>query len=73
MLTGLALNQYFNGELGNFLFEDTCKYFYGFFEGPSSERKNFGEWNAILLKIIMDKNIDKLTSNYLQILIDIFF
>ena len=65
ILIGLALNQYFNGGLGNFLFEDAYKYLYGFFKGPNSEYKNLSEWNAILLKTIMDKNIDKLTSNCL--------
>ena len=63
MLIGLALNQYFNGGLSNLLFKDTCKYLCGFFEGLDLECKNLGEWNAILLKMIMDKNIDKLTSN----------
>ena len=65
MLTGLALNQYFNGKLGNFLFKDTYKYLCGFFKGLSLKYKNLSKWNAISLKIIMDKNIDKLTSNYL--------
>jgi hypothetical protein len=65
MLTGLALNQYFNGGLSNLLFKDTCKYLHSFFKGPGLECKNFGKWNAILLKIIMDKNIDKSTSDYL--------
>jgi hypothetical protein len=65
MLIGLALNQYFNGRLGNLLFENTCKHLRGFFKGLSLEHKNFGKWNIILLKMIMDKNIDKLTSNCL--------
>ena len=65
MLIGLALNQYFNGGLSNLLFKNACKYLCGFFKGPSSEYKNFSKWNIILLKIIMDKNIDKLTSNCL--------
>ena len=65
MLIGLALNQYFNSRLGNLLFKDTYKYLCGFFKGPSSKHKNFSKWNTILLKIIMDKNTDKSTSNYL--------
>ena len=65
MLIGLALNQYFNSRLSNLSFKDACKYLYGFFKSPNSERKNLSKWNAILLKIIMDKNTDKLTSNYL--------
>ena len=65
MLTGLALNQYFNGGLGNLLFKDTYKYLYGFFKGPSLERKNLGKQNTISLKIIMDKNTDKSTNNCL--------
>jgi hypothetical protein len=64
MLIGLALNQYFNGGLSNLLFKDTCKYLYGFFKGPGLKYKNLSKWNAILLKIIMDKNTDNLTSNY---------
>src|SRR6266576_951052 len=43
MLTGLALNQYFNGRLGNLLFKDACRHLHGFFKGPSSKRKNLGE------------------------------
>src|SRR6266702_4238706 len=35
MLTGLALNQYFNSRLSNFPFKDVCKYFYGFFKVPT--------------------------------------
>ena len=65
ILIGLALNQYFNSRLSNLLFKDTCKYFYSFFKGPSLERKNFSKWNIILLKTIMDKNTDKLTSDCL--------
>ena len=65
MLIGLALNQYFNNRLSNLSFEDACKHFYSFFKGPSSKHKNLSKWNAILLKIIMDKNINKLTSDYL--------
>ena len=64
MLIGLALNQYFNSRLSNLSFKDTCKYLYSFFKGPGLEYKNFGEWNIILLKIIIDKNTDKLTSDY---------
>ena len=65
ILTGLALNQYFNSRLSNFLFKDACKHPYSFFKGLSLEYKNLSKWNIILLKMIMDKNIDKLTSNYL--------
>ena len=43
MLTGLALNQYFNGGLGNLLFEDACKHLRGFFKGPGLERKNLSK------------------------------
>jgi protoheme ferro-lyase len=65
MLMSLALNQYFNGGLSNLLFKDTCKYLYNFFKGPSLEHKNLNKWNIILLKMIMDKNTDKLTNNCL--------
>ena len=65
MLTGLALNQYFNGGLGNLLFKDAYKHLRNFFKGPSLEYKNLSKQNAILLKTIIDKNIDKLTSDYL--------
>ena len=65
ILTGLALNQYFNSGLGSLLFKDICKHLYSFFKGPSLKYKNLNKWNAILLKMIMDKNTDKLTSNYL--------
>src|SRR6266702_8013644 len=50
MLTGLALNQYFNSGLGNLLFKDACKYLCGFFKGPNLEHKNLSKWNAISLK-----------------------
>ena len=43
ILTGLALNQYFNSGLGNLLFEDTYKHLYGFFKDPSLEYKNFSK------------------------------
>ena len=43
ILTGLALNQYFNGGLSNLLFKDICKHLCSFFKGPSSERKNLGK------------------------------
>ena len=65
ILIGLALNQYFNGGLSNFLFKDAYKYLCSFFKGPGLECKNFSKQNAILLKTIIDKNTDKLTSNYL--------
>ena len=65
MLIGLALNQYFNGRLSNLLFKDAYKYFHGFFKGLGLEYKNLSEWNVILLKTIMDKNIDKSTSDCL--------
>ena len=64
MLTGLALNQYFNGGLSNLLFKDAYKYLYSFFKGPSLKHKNLSKWNIILLKIIIDKNTDKLISDY---------
>ena len=65
ILTGLALNQYFNSRLSNLSFEDAYKHLYSFFKGPSLEHKNFSKWNIILLKTIIDKNINKLTSDYL--------
>src|SRR6266700_7862526 len=40
MLTGLALNQYFNGRLSNLLFKDTYRHFHGFFKGPGFKCKN---------------------------------
>src|SRR6266566_3184289 len=43
ILTGLALNQYFNGGLSNLLFKNTCRHLYGFFEGPSSKHKNLSK------------------------------
>ena len=43
ILIGLALNQYFNGGLGNLLFKDACKYLCGFFKGPGSEYKNLSK------------------------------
>ena len=43
ILIGLALNQYFNNRLGNFLFKDAYKYLYSFFKGPGLEHKNFGK------------------------------
>ena len=43
ILIGLALNQYFNGGFGNFLFKDTCKHLYSFFKGLSLKYKNFSK------------------------------
>ena len=43
ILTGLALNQYFNNRLGNLLFKNTYKYLYCFFKGPSLKHKNFSK------------------------------
>ena len=43
ILIGLALNQYFNGRLGNFLFKDAYKYLYSFFKGPSLKHKNLSK------------------------------
>src|SRR6266567_1025263 len=43
MLTGLALNQYFNGRLNNLLFKDAYKYLCGFFKGPGSKCKNLNK------------------------------
>ena len=64
MLIGLALNQYFNSGLGNFFGLNTlADTFIAFFKGPSLEYKNFGKQNATLLKIIINKNTDKLTSD----------
>ena len=65
ILTGLALNQYFNSRLSNLLFKDTYKHLYNFFKGLNLKHKNLNKWNTILLKTIIDKNIDKSTSNYL--------
>src|SRR6266705_3240057 len=65
MLTGLALNQYFNGGLSNLLFKDACRHLCGFFEGLSFKCKNLSKWNVISLKTIMDKNADKSTSDCL--------
>ena len=43
ILIGLALNQYFNSRLSNFLFKDAYKYLYSFFKGPNLERKNLSK------------------------------
>ena len=43
ILIGLALNQYFNGGLGNFLFKDAYKYLRSFFKGPGLKRKNLSK------------------------------
>jgi hypothetical protein len=43
ILIGLALNQYFNSGFNNLLFKNTCKYFYSFFKGTSSEYKNLSK------------------------------
>ena len=70
MLTNLVLNQYFNNKLSNLSFKNAYKHLHGFFKGPSLKHKNLSKWNIISLKTIMDKNIDKLTSDCLQILIN---
>jgi hypothetical protein len=43
ILTGLALNQYFNSGLSNLSFKNTYKHLYGFFKGPSLEHKNLSK------------------------------
>ena len=53
MLSGLALDYYYNTRLAAFIFKDTCKSLYSFFRGLSSEYKSLNKQNLILLQTVM--------------------
>ena len=65
MLTGLALNYYYNGKLAILIFNETCYQLCGFFKGLKLKRRTLNKWNKVLLTEIISKNTGKLTSNYL--------
>ena len=65
MLQGLALDYYYNTRLATFIFKNTYKLLCSFFKGPNSKYKSLNKWNLISLQTVMQKNIDKLTSQCL--------
>ena len=72
MLRGLALNYYYTNLKSNPLsatFDKLCKAIRNYFKGPEYRRNILTQWNATKLRIIMDKNTEKLTIECLQILI----
>jgi hypothetical protein len=71
MLTGIALNHYYNAQLALLTFDDACKSLRNFFEGPGTERRTLDEWNGLTLKSIVqdNSNTDKSTIACLQLLI----
>ena len=72
MLRSLILNHYYinlkNNPLGvlfNKLYKATCNYF----KGLEYKHNIFTQWNAIKLWTVINKNFEKSTTKYLQILI----
>lgn len=71
ILTGIALNHYYNTQLAHLTFDDACKSLRNFFKGPGTKRRALNKWNSLTLKSIVqdNSNTDKLTIIYLQLLI----
>jgi len=72
MLRGLTLNHYYTNLKNNPLgvpFNKLCKAIYNYFKGPEYKHDILTQWNAIKLWTIIDKNLEKSTTKYLQILI----
>ena len=72
MLRGLVLNYYYTNLKSNPLgvpFDKLCKAIYNYFKGLKYRRNILTQWNAIKLRTVIDKNPEKLTIEYLQILI----
>jgi hypothetical protein len=71
MLTGIALNHYYNAQLAHLTFDDAYKSLHNFFEGPGTERWALDKWNSLTLRSIVqdNSNTDKSTITCLQLLI----
>ena len=72
MLRGLAINYYYTNLKSNPLsvpFNKLYKATYNYFKGPKYKRNILTQWNITKLWTIINKNTEKLTIEYLQILI----
>ena len=72
MLRGLALDHYYTNLRSNPLnipFNKLYKAIYNYFEGLEYKYDILTQWNAIKLQTVIDKNPEKSTIKYLQILI----
>ena len=72
MLRGLALDHYYTNLKSNPLsipFDKLCKATHNYFKGPKYKRNILTQWNAIKLRTVIDKYIEKSTVECLQILI----
>jgi hypothetical protein len=72
MLRGLALDHYYTNLKSNPLgipFDKLCEVTRNYFEGPEYKRDILTQWNAIKLRTVIDKHIEKSTVECLQILI----
>ena len=69
MLKGLVLDFfYLNNTINKLSFQDICSTIQTYFKGQEYKRGVLVYWNAILLKLIMDKSEGKLIADYLQLL-----
>ena len=72
MLRGLALDYYYTNLKSNPIgipFNKLYEAIYNYFEGLEYKRNILTQWNATKLRTVIDKNTEKLTIEYLQILI----
>jgi hypothetical protein len=72
MLRGLALDHYYTNLKSNPLgvpFNKLCEAIRNYFKGPEYKRDILTQWNAIKLRTIINKHIEKSTVECLQILI----
>ena len=69
ILTGLALDYYYNNGLQRFPVLEACEILKKFFEGPTFNRRNMDMWNAITLQSVIAENPGKPTRESLQIMI----
>ena len=72
MLRGLAFDHYYTNLKSNPLsvpFNKLYEATHNYFKGPEYKRDIFTQWNATKLWTVINKNTEKLTIEYLQILI----
>jgi len=72
MLRGLVLDHYYTNLKSNPLgvpFNKLCEAIRNYFKGPEYKRDILTQWNAIKLRTIINKHIEKSTVECLQILI----
>jgi hypothetical protein len=70
MLKGLAQDHFYNNQLSNRTFDETCTNLRNFFEGPGYHRRNLDKWNSVTLASITSENPDKSTYEVVQLLIN---